>query len=613
MLLVKARSPRTEQPEPLTAAERRLASLIRNALDELASSAGSERVATALRTGNITSALNALNWDGFMSRLGDAATQFAGELTDAGSSIPVADWANLPSRVGLGFQFNRIDPRALGWAESQAAQLVTAVTDSQRDILRQTIVDSYRTGSTWQQTAARVRDHVGLTPKGLEQAQRLHNRVFESSIRDGVDPSVAMTRAQQQSARFAQRLIRQRSQTIARTEILRAQNAGRYLGFQQMVEAGYADPASMKRYRTAGASLRGGVCDFCAPMEGEIVGWNTEFSNGVVFPPSHPNCRCTYTMLPPQRERRATNPNPTDDFTTAPPPLLGVPSTPATPRPMSGLRDDESYDPPPYSLATERKSLQELDIDVMERRLRYDATGESDYYRMHPEYIPPTPPANIAEILTDVLRRDFATIASMPLRIRVHSDRLGKILTDGRFKTTHEVRTKNKGSKWTDYTDHRVRYEDEWLGVPKGLAAPERPVYGYFFGADDWLDDYGKIRVVLKERVKGRASINYADSLDGSRNPIMVRDIPKAAPADLTRAHGHNGMIDVNKDLAAGKRPDQITTIDENGLYWEAQVHGGVTLDDILALEMRQDVFDALPAATKKKLAQSGLEVRIIG
>jgi SPP1 gp7 family putative phage head morphogenesis protein len=85
---------------------------------------------------------------------------------------------------------------------------------------------------------------------------------------------------------------------IARTEIQIAQNEGRMEGYRQADEAGYVDPESMKIWITAPDER---TCDICAPLNGEIVPWNGLFSIGLQHPTVHPNCRCTFTMLPPDR------------------------------------------------------------------------------------------------------------------------------------------------------------------------------------------------------------------------------------------------------------------------------------------------------------------------
>ena len=36
-------------------------------------------------------------------------------------------------------------------------------------------------------------------------------------------------------------------------------------------------------------------------VRGTRVPWNGAFSNGFMFPPAHPHCRCTVVLVPPSR------------------------------------------------------------------------------------------------------------------------------------------------------------------------------------------------------------------------------------------------------------------------------------------------------------------------
>lgn len=325
MLVVKAKY-QPPRPDPLSQREQQIAALIRRALKVLAASATGQEVAEALRTSNAARAIGALDWQTFMSTLSNAASHFTQEMAAAGTAL------SLPNQVGFGFRFNAVDPRMVGWAQAQAAAMVTDIDQATRMILRRTVTEAFTEGITWQDTARRIQQHIGLTDRGTRQVERMRSNVFDQHIKAGRTVEEAHSLANAQAGRFSQRLVRQRSQTIARTEILRAENTGRYMGFQQAVESGYADPKSMKKWRIGGTSLSGReTCPRCRPMDAEVVPWDEGFSNGILFPPAHPNCRCTFTTLPPGSKRLAQTPEPAKDLTTAPPATLGVPSYPRTP------------------------------------------------------------------------------------------------------------------------------------------------------------------------------------------------------------------------------------------------------------------------------------------
>jgi len=75
-----------------------------------------------------------------------------------------------------------------------------------------------------------------------------------------------------------------RLNTIARTEVIRASNYGRYEAWKKSgVVVG-------KEWVTA---FDDRTCPECASMDGDQAPLEKPFRNGVLMPPAHPNCRCT--------------------------------------------------------------------------------------------------------------------------------------------------------------------------------------------------------------------------------------------------------------------------------------------------------------------------------
>lgn len=310
----------------LTASERRLAGLFQDAADLLAAGADNETVRGAIRRANITEAMDAMPWsqhDAILRRSADTMNEqigAAGTLT--GNALP--DMGNLPSSMTVNFTFNKADPRALAWAQAQAAALVTSVSDSTRSAIRGIIADSFRQNLTIPETTARIKSTVGLTDKGAETVSRLQRRVFDDLVAGGMNGTKAAQQAFSQALAMRSRLVKARAQTIARTEILRANNNGRYLGWTQAAEEGYIPNDAMKQWSSTTASLSGIACERCRPMSGEIVLWTDSFSNGVNMPPAHPNCRCTALLKPPQPEQRRNDVKQEIDYSTAAPKPIGV-------------------------------------------------------------------------------------------------------------------------------------------------------------------------------------------------------------------------------------------------------------------------------------------------
>jgi len=210
------------------------------------------------------------------------------------------DPTNLPSYLRptlTNFNFNYTDPRALLWATTRAGQIVTAVDNSTRDSIRQIIARSFQDQITVRETAKVLRNVVGLHPRWANAVYDYRDRLITQYEDEGLTTSRATTRADEMSAKYRTSLVRARASMIARTEIQLAQNQGRYLGWTQAYETGLLDGTSTKMWLTAAYD----VCDICLDLQGQIVGWNSPFTNGDLMPPAHPNCRCTSVLIPPDR------------------------------------------------------------------------------------------------------------------------------------------------------------------------------------------------------------------------------------------------------------------------------------------------------------------------
>jgi len=187
---------------------------------------------------------------------------FCGEaLADGGQSA-------IDGTVGGGISFDQTDPRAIEWLQGNAKNAAFAITNTQYEALRMTLMEGIADGDTIAQ---------------------LRNRISEQL-----------------------RIARERAELIARTETLKASNRGRLIGMSQSgVVEGKQWLATYDR-RT---------CPMCAEMDGVTMGpldkpffeegdsftfQGTEETpaprGGVTYrfdyeevqhPPLHPDCRCT--------------------------------------------------------------------------------------------------------------------------------------------------------------------------------------------------------------------------------------------------------------------------------------------------------------------------------
>lgn len=241
------------------------------------------------------------------------ARELAFDLSQQYRAIGKAE-SLLPSEAVLGFRFDRANPNALASAQNQAGALITNMAKSQREAARQLVAKAYSEGRTPTGLASELRQLLqtvkpktaggkliaqqlgsnvnGLTKRYEEAVYRFANRESARLLKEGVTGTKAQEILKKKTDKYADKLRRSRSKTIARTELLRASNEGRLQSFRQAQEKGVISTQAQKSWATS----RFDVCQICVPLNGQTVPLNQAFSTGQQTPPAHPNCRCGITL-----------------------------------------------------------------------------------------------------------------------------------------------------------------------------------------------------------------------------------------------------------------------------------------------------------------------------
>lgn len=269
-------------------------------------------VEAAVARGDVMAAVDLLPWDRLTALQPALAAALQGQIADAGAALA------FPTSGQVRFSFTATDPLVIRYAQAQAADLVRQITFAQREQVRQIITDSLHGHTTVAQAARLIQQRVGLHDRWATAVSNSWAATKASSMAAGATETRAEALADKSAAQYRTRLIKTRAETIARTEVQAAQNNGRFLGWGQAVDQGYAPRDSQKEWIVApSGSKKGAACDICAPLEGQMVKWDQPFPNGVLMPPAHPRCRCTATL----RE---------------PPAPVAAPSVPASEEPVIG-------------------------------------------------------------------------------------------------------------------------------------------------------------------------------------------------------------------------------------------------------------------------------------
>lgn len=199
-------------------------------------------------------------------------------------------------------------------------------------------------------------------------------------------------------------------------------------------------------------------------------------------------------------------------------------------------------------------------------------------------------------------------VAISPTAIRLSGGDLNDIVTLGRFKTLEE----QPDLKIGDYRQSRQELEVGLWGIPEKDAGP---VYGYIDtplqpSLDNETRNYGEIKVILKDSVAGRTTITAGDSANSGLTPVLLKDIREG---NLTnqQVDGAYRSRAFQTNATSVFSPRIIVTQHTRLDYYEAQIHGGVSLKDIKSVDIRfQSGYSPLVSKnTIQTLKEMGIEV----
>jgi hypothetical protein len=230
----------------------------------------------------------------------DAAALY-GAKTAADRVVAQAQTMSRPNLFERAFSFDLHNDFAREWAQQRAGWLVRYIGSQTRETVGRLISQAVTVGFTPEQTARRIRRQVGLLPA---QSQTL-DRFLQRQLAAGVKAEVA----DRHVAEYANRMLTQRSQTIALTETLAAQNHGQLLLWQRKAAAKQI-PSNVMRMWIITRDDR--TCPRCsqmtgdrafAPLHGDFYFPGPRKNGGSTYvqsPPGHPRCRCSHSLWIPE-------------------------------------------------------------------------------------------------------------------------------------------------------------------------------------------------------------------------------------------------------------------------------------------------------------------------
>lgn len=198
----------------------------------------------------------------------------------------------------------------------------------------------------------------------------------------------------------------------------------------------------------------------------------------------------------------------------------------------------------------------------------------------------------------DIANNDWNEfVESSDVQVIMSASAAQKVLTSGRIKTIHDVdRPARAGGSDADYRDTRKVYENVAFGYDDSTPVDKRPVSGLLGSGEPYsemLDIYGGKNpavITLKPTIRERTTYTRGDSLNSFEAPKPVGNpTPRnwdynAATAGVYRsATGRNYFTD-RKMMAP-----------------EAQIHGGVTIEDIAEITFYGNPSASVIATVERK------------
>ena len=185
--------------------------------------------------------------------------------------------------------FNMVNPYAVHYARTSVGNLIREITQTTREGVARVITHGMEGNIDIREMSRQIKTMVGLTSRQVDWVMNYEGKLLESGAID-IDDKVA---------RYADKVLRQRSQTIARTESLKSMAEGQRGAWKSMVDQGFLPQDLLIQW-----NINQGACkEICEPMDGE----QTELNGGYFILPDgsrvttpqegHPNCGCYLTAV----------------------------------------------------------------------------------------------------------------------------------------------------------------------------------------------------------------------------------------------------------------------------------------------------------------------------
>lgn len=211
-------------------------------------------------------------------------------IKKSGTSIIKPAYLNIMEKSGnlslaqarIEASFDVINPRSVKWAEKYSYELITLVEEETKKGIREIVAHGLKEGKTLTQIA---KDIGNLRDVGLNARQSASLLKYRKALEAKRLPKELYL--QKYTKRY-DRMLRERSRLIARTEVSRGVNEG------------YLDSLEGSRYEEVELSSAADACAHCLSLAGQK--FKRSEARGML--PLHPNCRCHWIVVIPKKRKK---------------------------------------------------------------------------------------------------------------------------------------------------------------------------------------------------------------------------------------------------------------------------------------------------------------------
>lgn len=200
------------------------------------------------------------------------------------------------AKAELATAFNLRNAFSEDFIRRRGAAMVEGVTARARADIRDAVEAGMVRGVPVRQTARAIRESIGLDPRQRKAVSRLVDQLTAEGRTDEEVEAAA--------AKYGDRLLARRAETIARTETMAASNQGVLDSWRQARSDGLLPGGMLKQWIHGAGSER--TCPICTDLgEQDPIPMDESWVSDVTGeqyerPPAHPNCRCTMGLVRPE-------------------------------------------------------------------------------------------------------------------------------------------------------------------------------------------------------------------------------------------------------------------------------------------------------------------------